>query len=413
MTPHVMHDSSHEFYLGDVFESLRNPNYRLFFGGQLISLIGTWTQQVATSWLVYRMTGSAVFLGTITFLGQIPITILSPFAGAFADRHDRRMILYGTQAGAMLLAIILAVLTLGHWVVLWHLFALSILLGVVNAFDTPARQTFISDLVDKKGRHNAIALNTSIFHMSRVIGPAMAGFLVAAVGEGWCFAINALSFLAVLTGIWMMDIHIKISAHVGSAWDSTVEGIRFSYTRPSIRALMVMVATSSFFAVPYIVLMPIIADRTLHGGSGTLGILMGISGVGSVIAALRLASNKQSTNKAFRSIGWYALGFGISIMGFSFATNMVMAGLFLVPAGFFMVSQMVTSNTLIQALVPNRLRGRVMSVFSMMFAGITPFGALLFGHVADHISTAHTLLLQGCITGIAGLIFLSTLKPAK
>jgi len=393
-------------YLCGVFESLRNPNYRWFFSGQLISMTGTWMQQVAMSWLLYRMTGSAALLGSITFLGQVPVTLLSPFGGAFADRHNRRTILMYTQTLAMLVAIILAVLTFGHWVQLWQLFVLSIILGIVSAFDIPARQAFVSDMVDKENLLNAIALNASIFHGSRVIGPAVAGLLVAAVGESWCFALNALSFLAVLGGLQMMKLQIVTQIKAGSAWESVKEGIHFAFTHPQIRMLMLMVAFTSFFAMPYTVLMPIIADRILHGGSQTMGILMGLSGVGSVVGALRLAAMKPQGERAYLWVGGAAMGFGLSLVLFSFAKVWWLSGLLLIPAGFCMVSQMATSNTLVQTLAPNKLRGRVMAVFGMMFMGIMPFGALLAGYVADAIGASHTILMEGCITTLAGAWFL-------
>jgi MFS family permease len=386
--------------------AMRHRNFRLFFVGQLISMTGTWMQQVALSWLAYRLTGSAVLLGTVAFVGQLPVTVFSTVGGTIADRYDRRKILYYTQFASMLLAMALGALTLTHSIQIWHLFLFSILLGLCNAFDIPARQTFVSDMVDKEDLLNAIALNASVFHGSRVIGPAIAGLLVAGVGEGWCFLLNGFSFVAVLAGLALMRLNIVIHPRTGSAWQSMLEGLRYVWREREIRHLMMLVAVVSFFAMPYIVLMPIVADQVLHGGAKGMGILMGLSGAGSVVGALVLASKKRAPQTVRRIIGLAAMGFGLSLVAFSFARSFWIAGALLVPAGFCMVSQMATSNTRVQSMVPDRLRGRVMSVFGLMFMGIMPFGALLAGHVATWVGAPLTICGGGLVAVLAGLVFL-------
>lgn len=390
--------------------AFRHRNFRLFFAGQLVSMTGTWMQQVALSWLTYRLTGSAALLGTIAFVGQLPVTLLTTYAGAITDRFDRRKLLFLVQAVSMGFAFLLAFLTIRESIQVWHLFLFSIVMGLCNAFDIPARQAFVSDMVGKEDLLNAIALNASLFHGSRVIGPALAGTLVAIIGEGWCFFINGLSFLAVLAGLWMMNITIKIHPSTSSAWQSMLEGMRFVRGHKEIRNMMLLVATVSFFAMPYMVLMPVIADQVLHGGARGMGILMGLSGLGSVVGALLLAAKKPSPETVRRTIGMAAVGFGFSLIAFSFMRNLWVAGAMLIPVGFCMVSQMATSNTRVQFLVPDRLRGRVMSIFGLMFMGVMPFGALLAGHVATWIGAPYTIALGGIIAAIAGSIFLFS-KP--
>jgi MFS family permease len=385
--------------------ALQNSNYRLYFIGQLISMTGSWMQQVAMSWLVYRLTGSAALLGTIAFLGQVPVTLLSPYAGAIADRHDRRVILYATQIVPMLIAIAIGLLSLFNAIEIWQLITFSILLGITAAFDMPARQAFLSDMVSKNDLMNAIALNASVFHGARVVGPAIAGFLIAGIGESWCFLVNGISFLAVLVGLYLMKLNIEIQPHRGSAWESIREGLLYVWNHKETRYLMFLVAATSFFSMPYMVLMPILADQVLHGGAKGLGILMGLSGVGSVVGALLLAFRKPNPTKILSRIAFAAFGFGAFLIAFSFAESFWIAGLLVIPVGFCMVSQMATSNTRVQAGVPNQLRGRVMSVFGMMFMGVMPFGALAAGHVASYVGAPMTVRIGGIMTLLFGFLF--------
>ena len=349
-----------------MLRALRYRNFQLFFGGQLISLIGTWMDNIAEAWLVYRMTHSSLLLGAVAFAGQIPVFLLAPIGGMAADRWNRRYIVIATQATSMVLAMILALLTLSGRVRVWEVMMLASLMGVVNAFDIPTRQAFLVEMVGREDLMNAIALNSSMFNGARIIGPAIAGILVATVGEGWCFFANSVSYIAVIAGLLMMHIARTPSDLMQAPpLERIAEGFRFVRDTAPIRALLMLLGLVSLVAMPYSVLMPIFAARILHGNARTLGVLMGATGVGALAGALTLA-----TRKGVRGLGrWVALacsGFGVSLILFSFSRWYLISVLLLVPVGFMMMVQMASSNTLIQAMVPDRLRGRTMAVYSMM-----------------------------------------------
>lgn len=391
--------------LREAARALRHRNFQLFFGGQAISLIGTWMQTVAESWLVYRLTGSEVLLGFVGFAGQIPVFLFAPFGGAFADRHDRRWILVGTQTTAMLLAMTLAILTLTHRVVVWEVFALGALLGVVNAFDIPTRQSFFVEIVGRDDLHNAIALNSSMFNGARIIGPAIAGILVATIGEGWCFFANAVSYLAVIVGlVAMRRAAPRVEPAVGSTFRRIAEGFRFAAKTRPVRSLLLLLAAVSLAGTPYAVLMPVFAEKILHSGARGLGLLMGASGLGALIGSIALAMRRQ-----LRGLGsWVAnaaIGVGIALALFSLSRTFGLSALLLVPVGGTFMVTLGSSNTLIQAMVPDSLRGRVMAVYSMMFMGMAPFGALLAGTLAGRIGAAHTVAAGGGLCFLAGLVF--------
>jgi MFS family permease len=392
---------------------LRHRNYRIFMGGQLISLIGTWMQTVAESWLVYRLTGSALLLGLAGFANRIPIFLLSPIGGAIADRYNRHRIVIATQVASMVLAAALALLTLTHLVRIWHLMAIAALLGVVNAFDIPARQAFVVELVDREDLQNAIALNSSMFNGARVVGPAIAGVLVAAVGEGWCFLANAVSYIAVIAGLLLMRVpRAPAAARPASAVAHVMEGFQFvSRSRP-ILALLLLLGLVSLMGMPYSVLMPIIADQTFHSGARGLGILMGASGVGALLGALSLAS-RVGLRGYGRTIAFAAIGFGLSLMAFSMVRNLWLGVALLLPVGFAMMTQMAASNTLIQSMIPNALRGRVMAVYSMMFMGMAPIGALLAGSLAGWLGATTTVAAGGAFCLLGGLLFLQRLPRLR
>ena len=385
--------------------AFRSRNYRLFVAGQLVSLIGTWMQSVAQSWLIYRLTGSAALLGLIGFAGQIPIFILAPFGGVIADRVNRHRVLIATQTVMMLLAFALAILTLEGFVHVWHIFVLASLLGVANAFDIPARQAFLVEMVGKEDIVNAIALSSSMMNGARIVGPAVAGIVVAAVGEGWCFLLNGISYVAVIAALLLMHISPRKDVHPRvSTWHSLVEGFSFAWHTRPVRALLLLLGLVSVMGMPYTVLMPIIADRTLHGGPDAYGLLMSASGTGALAGAAILTLRRH-----IRGLGQWiaitAMGFGLSLIAFSFSRLMWLSAALLVPAGFCMMVEMAASNTLIQSMVPDRLRGRVMAVYSMMFMGMAPVGALLAGAIAAPLGAPETVAIGGavCITG--GLIF--------
>jgi MFS family permease len=397
--------------LATTFRALRHRNFRLFFGGQLVSLIGTWMQSVAQSWLIYRLTGSAVLLGAVGFTSQFPVFLLAPIGGIVADRVPRRTILIVTQTVAMLLAGALAAVTLAEGVRVWLIFVLGAALGVVNAFDIPARQAFVVEMVERPDVMNAIALNSAMFNGARIVGPAIAGVLVASIGEGWCFFANALSYLAVIAGLLRMRIPPgSVAPVVTSALEHVFEGFRFVARTAPIRVLLLLLGLVSLVAMPYTVLMPIFADQILHSGARGLGILMGASGVGALIGALALAARRE-----LRGLGrWVALamgGFGLSLIGFAFSRSFWLSTALLVPVGGCMMIQMSASNTLIQAMVPDALRGRVMSIYSMMFMGLAPVGALLAGTLASHMG-APSMVIAGGALAIMGAIGFALRLPA-
>jgi len=389
-----------------LLRALRHRNYRLFVSGQLISLIGTWMQSVAESWLVYRLTGSAVLLGVVGFANRIPILLFSTVGGSVADRYNRKHIVIATQVASMCLASMLAFLTLSGRVEVWHLMAIAAALGVVNAFDIPARQSFVVQLVAREDLPNAIALNSSMFNGARVVGPAVAGVLVATVGEGWCFFANAVSYLAVLLGLFSMRVTpTRRAERPGSALVHMVEGFRFVLGSRPIRALLLLLGVVSLMGSPYAVLMPIIADQSFHAGARGLGILMCASGVGALIGALSLA--RRTTLQGYgRSIAFAATGLGLSLIAFSTARLFWLAAALLVPVGYAMMTQMAASNTLIQSMVPDALRGRVMAVYTMMFMGMAPLGALLAGVLAERLGAATTVALGGMFCLAGGLLLL-------
>jgi MFS family permease len=391
-------------HLSNTFRALRHRNFQLFFSGQFISLIGTWIQSVAQSWLVYRLTGSVVLLGMMGFAGQMPVFLLAPFGGTVADRHNRHRILIFTQSCAMIFAFILAFLTLTERVQIWHLFVLASCFGLANAFDIPTRQAFAVDMVGKEDLINAIALNSSMFNGARIVGPAIAGILVAAVGEGWCFFANAVSYIAVIVGLLMMKITPVTRKQASSAFSHIAEGFRYVATTKPIRALLLLLGLVSLTGMPYAVLMPIFADQYLGGGSSTLGFLMGASGVGALTAALVLASRKAVFGLG-RWVAFACGGFGVSLVLFSLSRSFWLSAALLVPVGFSMMTQMSSSNTLVQAMIPDELRGRVMSVYSMMFMGMAPFGALLAGSLAGLIGAPETVAIGGLICLIGAVIF--------
>src|SRR6516162_2102248 len=385
-------------------------NFQLFFSGQLISLTGTWMQTVAQSWLVYRLTGSSLLLGSVGFASQIPIFLVAPVGGTVADRMNRQKVVIATQVASMILAFILAALTLTHTVKVWHIFVLAALLGVVNAFDIPGRQSFLVDMVGRDDLMNAIALNSSMFNGARVIGPSIAGILVARIGEGWCFAANSISYIAVIVGLLLMQVsRAPVETLRVSPFEHIVEGFRFVWNTGPVRALLLLLGLVSLVAMPYSVLMPIFAARILHGNARTLGVLMGATGVGALGGALTLA-----TRSGVKGLGrWVAVAcasFGTFLILFSFSRWHVLSVAMLVPVGFSMMVQMASSNTLIQAMVPDRLRGRAMAVYSMMFMGMAPIGSFLSGWSADHIGAQWTLAIGG-VVAIMGAAFFARNLP--
>ena len=387
------------------FRALRHRNFQLFFGGQIISLVGTWMQTVAQAWLIYRLTGSSVLLGLLGFVGQIPIFLLSPLAGLAADRWPRRRVVIATQSASMLLAFILAALTMTGRIRVWEIISLATLLGIVNAFDVPARQSFLIEMVGRENLLNAIALNSSMFNGARVAGPAIAGILVALVGEGWCFLLNGVSYLAVIAGLFMMRIEKLKPVHDGAApLEKLREGFRFARHAKPIRALLMLVGLVSFMALPFSVLMPIFAVQILHGGASAYGTLMGAVGVGAMFGALTLAMRQQLRGLG-NIVAYSATVLGASLVLFSASHWYWISFTILILSGFTMMMQFTATNTLIQAMVPDQLRGRVMSLYSMMFIGMAPIGSLVAGKMAQHIGAPSTVALGGLASLVGGVVF--------
>lgn len=388
-----------------VFRAFKHRNFQLFFGGQIISLTGTWMQSVAQSWLVYSLTGSVELLGLIGFAGQFPVFLFTSFGGAVADKYNRQRILVMTQTCSMILAGILAALTLSETIAVWHLFVLASLGGVINAFDIPTRQSFVVDMVGKDDLLNAIALNSSMFNGARIVGPALAGILVSAVGEAWCFFGNAVSYIAVILGLLSMRLAQKqITASEGSAIEKIKEGFGFVIKTAPVRALLLLLGLVSLTGMPYAILMPIFADQILKGGVRGLGILMGASGAGALVAALFLASRKSIKGLGLL-VAISSGSFGAFLILFSFSRSFWLSAALLVPAGFSMMLQMSSSNTLVQSMVPDELRGRVMAVYSMMFMGMAPLGALTAGSLAGILGAPLTVALGGAVCIVGSIIF--------
>lgn len=385
--------------------ALRHRNFRLFLSGQLISITGTWMQTVAQSWLVYRLTGSAALLGTVGFASQIGIFVFGPLGGAVADRYNRHRVLLLTQGASMVLAFVLAALTLADAVQVWHIVVLALLLGLVNAFDVASRQSFIADMVSRDDLMNAIALNSSVFNVARTAGPAVAGVLVGLVGEGWCFLLNGASYLAVLAGLLLMRVDPRRAPPAeGSAVDRIREGFVYAWRTRPIRALLAMLGMQSLLGMPYSVLMPIFADRILHGGPSSLGLLMGASGLGALAGALVLAARTGIAGLA-RAIAMAAAGFGALLVVFALSESFMVSLIVMLPTGFFMIVAMAASNTLIQSMVAEEFRGRVMSVYSMMFMGMAPLGALAAGTLAGLIGAPATVAAGGVASVLGAAVF--------
>ncbi len=391
--------------VGFMLRALRYRNYRLFFGGQIVSLAGSWITTTATSWLVYRLTGSALLLGLVGFAGQIPAFLLGPFAGIVVDRMDRRRLLVATQVVSMLESFALAGLTLsGHITVEW-IIGLNIVQGVVNAFDMPGRQAFLIEMIENKNDlSNAIALNSSMVNVARLLGPSIAGVVIAATNEGWCFAIDGVSYIGVIVALIAMRMAPRpaLSDRRQGPWKQFVEGWRYAFDFRPIRSIILLLALVSLVGVPYSVLMPVFAATVFHGGPHTLGLLMGASGCGALAGALWLATRRTVVGLG-RVIIAASMAFGTGLIAFSAAPVLWLALPCLVVAGCGFIVQMASSNTIIQTIVDEDKRGRVMSFYMMAFLGTVPFGSLIAGWMSSRVGAPNTLRFGGlcCLAGAA------------
>ena len=390
-----------------VFRALRHKNYRLFFSGQSISLIGTWMQQIAVSWLVYRMTNSAFLLGLVGFSSQIMTFLLAPLAGVIADRHHRHRLLLITQSLAMLQAVVLYLLFMTHTIAVWHIILLSLFLGAVNAFDIPVRQSFTVDMItDRVDLSNAIALNSSMVNAARLIGPSIGGVLIALFGEGTCFLVNALSYIAVLFSLTMMKLppFERSSQHRGSVMLQFKEGFLYTLNFMPIRTILMLLSVISLVAGGVQALMPVFARDIFHGNSKTLGLLMAASGLGALTGAIFLAGRKNVLGLS-KIIAYSAGLFGLGTVIFSHVSILIIGMVVLLFSGFGMMVQMASSNIILQTIVEEDKRGRVMSFYTMAFMGLSPFGSLFSGVLAVKIGANNTLLWGGVFCIIAAAMF--------
>jgi MFS family permease len=394
------------------WRALRHRNFRLFFAGQSISLIGTWMTRIATSWLVYRLTGSALLLGTVGFVGQIPTFLLAPFAGVWVDRLNRRNVLLWTQVLAGIQSLLLAYLTLTKQITIGEVLFLSAFQGLINAFDMPGRQAFMVQMVeDKRDLGNAIAINSSMVNLARLVGPSLAGLVIAARGEGDCFLIDGLSYLAVIASLAMMRIQAPPARTAQATMVSQLkEGWAYVSGFTPVRTILLLFALTSLMGMPYVVLMPIFAAQVLHGGPHTLGWLMGAAGVGALISAISLAIRKTVLGLG-RMIPIAAGSFGAGLVLFGLSHTMWLSLSMMLFTGFGMMQGMAASNTIIQTVVPEQFRGRVMSYYTMAFVGMSPFGSLLAGGLAHRLGAPHTVMITGTVV-ILGAAWFATRLPS-
>jgi MFS family permease len=403
-----------DFKLDKTFRAFRYYNYRLYFSGQTISLIGTWMQRTALSWLVYRLTNSAFLLGAVGFLSSLPLFIVMPFAGVIIDKTNRYRIVLIAQILATIQAFFLWILVATHAIKIWQIIFLSLILGIINAFDIPARQAFVPELVEKKeDLVNVIALNSAIVNIARLIGPTTAGVLIGTVGEAVCFLINALSFLAVIGALLAMRLAPKIpQPSSGNLLKDFAEGLRYTFEFMAIRAIILLLAIISILGMSYTVLMPIIAKEILRGGPQTLGILMGSVGIGALLGALFVANQKSAWG--LENIIPLAAGiFSISLVLIGFTRSLSWALILMIFSGLGMMVQMSSSNTIVQTIVDDKIRGRVMSFYMLAFLGTTPIGSLFAGSVAQKINAPNTIILSGVLSLISVLVFIRYLTEIR
>ena len=384
------------------WRALRHRNFRLFFGGQTISLVGTWMTRIATAWLVYRLTHSALLLGTVSFVGQIPTFLLAPFAGVVVDRSNRRQVLIWTQTLAMVQSLALAWLTLTHRITIAEVLLLSVFQGLINAFDMPGRQAFMVQMVeDRNDLSNAIAINSSMVNVARLVGPSLAGLVIAASSEGWCFLIDGVSYIAVIISLVMMRVHVAaVRRAAAGMFRQMHEAWAYVSSFTPVRTILILFALVSLMGMPYMVLMPIFAAQVLHGGPHTLGFLMGAAGAGALISAFSLVL-RRSVRGLTRMIPISAVVFGGGLVAFGFSRWLPLSLVLMLFTGFGMLQGMTASNTIIQTLVPEDKRGRVMSYYTAAFVGMAPWGSLLAGSMAHWVGAPRTVMFTGscCIAG--------------
>ena len=396
------------------FRSLKYRNYRLFFSGQAVSLIGTWMQQVAVSWLAYRLTGSTIILGTVAFCAQVPVFFLSPFTGALGDRMDRRKMLFTVQIASMVQASILFFLTVTGNITAWHLILLSLALGIINSFEMPTRQAFILEMVDdKRDLPNAIALNSAVFNSSRLIGPAIAGIIVALSGEAVCFAVNSISYLASAVAFLLMRIRPSSDVIIpGNFFNDIREGFRYAAGHRLVRDVLITVAFTSFFSMMFPVLLPVFASEVLRGDSHTFGFLVSSAGAGALFATMFLAMRSSITGLG-RIINVSMMAFALSVMLLAAPARLASVMVLLMIAGFSTIVVIASCNTILQTVSDSDKRGRVLSFYIMSFTGAAPLGSLTAGYVSHRIGVPYTFLCAGLVCLAASVLVFFRLRGDK
>ncbi len=389
-----------------IFSSLRSKNYRLYFAGQSVSLIGTWMQNVALSWLVYRLTGSVFLLGLVGFMSQIPMFILAPITGVLTDRFDRLRIMTLAQICFMLQALAMTLLVLFNLIAVWHIIALSLVFGIISAFDAPARQSLVIDLIDKReDLGNAIALNSAVFNGARLVGPAIAGITIAIVGEGICFLLNTLSFIAVISALLKIKVPVRKMVIENIKLKKVfTDGLSYTFRTIPIRMLLIQLALLSLVALPFIVLLPAYAKEILHGSADTLGYLMSSLGAGALTGAIYMASRKSVIGLG-RIISLCSSLLGLMIVLAALSQKTIFSLILFYFGGLSMILTIAAINTMIQTIADEDKRGRVMSFYAMALMGTTPIGNLMAGTIASGIGIPYTLLAGGIITIISGAVF--------
>ena len=394
--------------------ALKHRNYRIFFAGQTVSLTGSWMQEVAVGWLVYRLTGSAFLLGLVSFSGQIPYLVLTPLAGVLTDRYNRHRMLMVSQTLAMLQAFALAFLAFGGMIRIWHLVFLSLFQGIVDSFQMPARQSFLVEIVDKReDLPNAIALNSFMFNIARFFGPCLAGLLLAVTGEGVCFLANGLSFLAVVMALLLMDLPARKIPHPRRRlWHEMREGFSYAFGFPPIRMILFIVALMAVMGRPYAVLAPVYAKEILHGGPHTLGFLLSGAGAGALCGALFMAS-RTSVIGLGRLIAGASAVFGAGLVGLAFSRTEWLSMLMMFLVGFGMIVQTTSCSTVLQTIVDDDKRGRLMSIYTTAFMGFIPFGSLGSGALASRVGVPKTMVIGGLLCLFGAFLFARKLPALK
>jgi MFS family permease len=398
-----------------VFRALEHKNFRLFVSGQSLSLIGTWIQQVAVTWLVYRLTNSAFMLGIVGFSGQLPLFVIAPFAGVLADKANRHKLLLYTQTLALIQASVLSFLVFTESIQIWQLIVLSVILGIINAFDMPVRQAFVVEMIDNKKEDlgNAIAFNSSMVNAARLVGPSIAGILIATAGEGWCFLINAISFLAVVVSLLKMEVEpLRHKIKESKVFKELSEGFKYTFGFAPIRYLIILLSVVSLMSTSITLLAPVIAKEYLGGGADTFGFLMSAYGTGALVGAFYLL-NKKNVLGLGKLIGFAVILFGMSLIIFSFSRIFFLSLSIMAFAGMGMMLDVASTNTLLQTLSEENKRGRVMSFYSMAFRGMSPFGSLLAGGIGSAVGTPAAILMSGSVCVVGGGFYLTKLPVIR